>query len=161
MRAPALLGCDDKHDPSSVDGMTTTQIPTYELNDGTSVPVIGFGTHPLTGEEGVAAMVGALEAGYRYLDSAVNYGNEEEVGEAVRRIGARPATRSRSRRRSPDGSTSTTSRSRPSRTRSAGCASTYSTSASSTGPTRASGGSPRRGRPSSTSASAASSGRSA
>ncbi len=87
MRAPALLGCDDKHDPSSVDGMTTTQIPTYELNDGTSVPVIGFGTHPLTGEEGVAAMVGALEAGYRYLDSAVNYGNEEEVGEAVRRSG--------------------------------------------------------------------------
>ena len=58
---------------------------TYTLNDGTSVPAIGFGTYPLKGEDGIAAMVSALEAGYRLLDSAVNYGNEEEVGEALRR----------------------------------------------------------------------------
>ncbi len=60
---------------------------TYTLNDRTSVPAVGFGTHALTGDEGVAAMVSALEAGYRLLDTAVNYGNEEEVGEAVRRSG--------------------------------------------------------------------------
>lgn len=62
-----------------------TKIPEYELNDGTTLPAIGFGTYPLTGEEGVESFLGALETGYRLLDSAVNYGNEAEVGEAVRR----------------------------------------------------------------------------
>lgn len=65
----------------------TFDIPRYKLNDGQSVPVIGFGTYPLRGVDGVDAMVHALEAGYRLLDTAVNYGNEEEVGEAVRRSG--------------------------------------------------------------------------
>lgn len=60
---------------------------TYELNDGQRLPVIGFGTHPLKGAEGVSAMVSALELGYRLLDSAVNYENEAEVGEAVRQSG--------------------------------------------------------------------------
>ncbi|HEV7148183.1 MAG TPA: aldo/keto reductase [Pedococcus sp.] len=59
----------------------------YLLNDGSSVPGIGFGTYPLRGEEGITAIVSALEAGYRYLDTAVNYENEEEVGEALRRSG--------------------------------------------------------------------------
>ena len=62
-----------------------TGIPRYELNDGTTLPAIGFGTYPLAGEEGVGSFVSALEMGYRLLDSAVNYGNEAEVGEAVRR----------------------------------------------------------------------------
>lgn len=62
-----------------------TDIPRYELNDGTTLPAIGFGTYPLSGEEGVKSLVSALEAGYRLLDSAVNYGNEAEVGEALRR----------------------------------------------------------------------------
>ena len=60
---------------------------TYSLNDGTSLPAIGFGTYPLKGADGIDAMVSALEAGYRLLDTAVNYGNEEEVGEALRRSG--------------------------------------------------------------------------
>lgn len=64
--------------------MTT---PRYELNDGNSVPAIGFGTYPLKGEDGIAAMTSALETGYRLLDSAVNYENEQEVGEAFRRSG--------------------------------------------------------------------------
>ena len=58
---------------------------THRLNDGTPLPAIGFGTYPLRGEEGVAAMVSALQLGYRHLDTAVNYENEEEVGEALRR----------------------------------------------------------------------------
>ena len=62
-------------------------VPTYELNDGSTLPVIGFGTYPLRGEDGIAAMTSALEAGYRLLDSAVNYENEDEVGEALRRSG--------------------------------------------------------------------------
>ncbi len=61
--------------------------PRYELNDGTSIPAIGFGTYPLQGEEGITAMTNALEVGYRLLDTAVNYENEAEVGEAVRRSG--------------------------------------------------------------------------
>src|SRR6478672_634078 len=59
----------------------------YALNDGTSLPAIGFGTYPLKGDDGIDAMVSALQAGYRLLDTAVNYGNEEEVGEALRRSG--------------------------------------------------------------------------
>lgn len=59
----------------------------YLLNDGSSVPGVGFGTYPLRGEEGIAAIVSALENGYRYLDTAVNYENEPEVGEALRRSG--------------------------------------------------------------------------
>ena len=59
----------------------------YQLNDGNQLPEVGFGTYPLKGDDGVAAMVSALENGYRLLDSAVNYENEEEVGTAVRRSG--------------------------------------------------------------------------
>jgi 2,5-diketo-D-gluconate reductase A len=62
-------------------------IPTYSLDDGSTLPAIGFGTYPLKGEEGVAAVAGAIEAGYRLLDTAVNYENEGEVGEAIRRSG--------------------------------------------------------------------------
>lgn len=67
--------------------MSTDVIGTYELNDGSRLPRVGFGTYPLRGEAGVAAMAGALENGYRLLDSAVNYENEVEVGEAVRASG--------------------------------------------------------------------------
>ena len=62
-------------------------VPTYTLNDGSTLPAIGFGTWPLKGEEGVAAIVHAIEAGYRLLDTAVNYENEIDVGEALRRSG--------------------------------------------------------------------------
>ena len=62
-------------------------IPTVRLNDGTSFPELGFGTYQLRGEEGTAAIVSAIHAGYRLLDSAVNYENEREVGAAVRESG--------------------------------------------------------------------------
>jgi diketogulonate reductase-like aldo/keto reductase len=64
-----------------------TTVPTQTLNDGTTIPAIGFGTYPLKGEDGIRAIVSAVEAGYRLLDTAVNYGNESEVGEAIRRSG--------------------------------------------------------------------------
>lgn len=64
-------------------------IPTVTLNDGTDFPELGLGTYNLRGEEGVEAMVAAISNGYRLLDSAVNYENETEVGEAVRRSGIR------------------------------------------------------------------------
>jgi 2,5-diketo-D-gluconate reductase A len=65
----------------------TASIPSYPLHDGTSLPAIGFGTYPLRGSEGVDAIRSAIAAGYRLLDTAVNYENEEEVGEAVRTSG--------------------------------------------------------------------------
>ena len=67
--------------------MPTQVTTTYTLNDGTTLPAVGFGTYPLKGEDGISAITSALEVGYRLLDSAVNYGNEAEVGEAVRRSG--------------------------------------------------------------------------
>ena len=62
-------------------------IPTYTLNDGASLPAIGFGTSGLRGDAAVEATTSALEAGYRLVDTAVNYYNEREIGEALRRSG--------------------------------------------------------------------------
>ena len=62
-------------------------VPDRTLNDGTTLPALGFGTYPLRGDEGVEAIGSALAAGYRLLDTAVNYENETEVGEALRRSG--------------------------------------------------------------------------
>ncbi len=60
---------------------------TRTLNDGHTIPTVGFGTYPLRGDDGVNAVVSAIETGYRLLDTAVNYENEREVGEAIRRSG--------------------------------------------------------------------------
>lgn len=62
-----------------------SHIPTLTLNDGHLFPALGFGTYGLRGGEGVDSIVAAIGAGYRLLDTAVNYENEREVGEAVRR----------------------------------------------------------------------------
>ncbi len=63
------------------------EIPVYDLNDGTELPVIGFGTTSLRGADGLEAIVSALGVGYRLIDTAVNYANEMTVGEAIRRSG--------------------------------------------------------------------------
>jgi diketogulonate reductase-like aldo/keto reductase len=63
------------------------RIPNVTLADGLTFPELGLGTYNLRGDAGVAAMVAAVGVGYRLLDSAVNYENEREVGEAVRRSG--------------------------------------------------------------------------
>jgi 2,5-diketo-D-gluconate reductase A len=59
-------------------------IPTHALNDGHVLPAIGLGTYALRGAAGVASIVSALDAGFRLLDTALNYANEREVGDAVR-----------------------------------------------------------------------------
>ncbi|WP_119695732.1 aldo/keto reductase [Microbacterium halotolerans] len=63
------------------------RIPGVTLNDGSPFAELGLGTYKLTGDEGIASIVEGIGAGYRLLDTAVNYGNEREVGEAVRRSG--------------------------------------------------------------------------
>lgn len=62
-------------------------IPEVTLADGAAFPELGLGTYRLTGSDGVAALAAAIETGYRLLDTAVNYGNESEVGQAVRDSG--------------------------------------------------------------------------
>ena len=62
-------------------------VPELTLNDGTTVPAVGFGTYPLNGAGGVQAIRSAVDQGYRLLDSAFNYENEGTVGEAVRTCG--------------------------------------------------------------------------
>ncbi|HYJ50482.1 MAG TPA: aldo/keto reductase, partial [Microbacterium sp.] len=59
-------------------------IPTVTLNDGIAFPELGLGTYGLRGAEGVDSIVAAIDSGYRLLDTAVNYENEHEVGDAVR-----------------------------------------------------------------------------
>lgn len=61
------------------------QIPTYTLNDGATLPVIGLGTIGMKGSEGVLSLMQGLNKGYRLIDTSTNYNNEGAVGEAVRR----------------------------------------------------------------------------
>src|ERR1043165_6853228 len=49
----------------------------------TRMPRLGFGTWPMTGGECRAAVESALALGYRHLDTAEMYANEEEVGDAI------------------------------------------------------------------------------
>ncbi|MBG6239772.1 diketogulonate reductase-like aldo/keto reductase [Mycetocola sp. CAN_C7] len=58
-------------------------LPSLTLNDGSSLPAIGFGTYPMTGAEATDAVTSALDVGYRLIDTAVNYGNEDAVGRAI------------------------------------------------------------------------------
>lgn len=57
------------------------------LNNGVTMPALGFGVYQAAPEETVDAVTTALETGYRLIDTAAAYGNEREVGEALRRIG--------------------------------------------------------------------------
>lgn len=57
------------------------------LNDGNTLPAVRFGTYQLRGDDGADAVLIAIEAGYRLLDTALNYQNEADVGKAIRRSG--------------------------------------------------------------------------
>jgi 2,5-diketo-D-gluconate reductase A len=61
--------------------------PLVELNDGHRIPQIGLGTWPLNDREVADAVVSAVVAGYRHIDTAVKYGNEAGVGEGIRASG--------------------------------------------------------------------------
>ncbi|MBA3303948.1 MAG: aldo/keto reductase [Acidimicrobiia bacterium] len=61
--------------------------PTIILNDGVEIPQLGFGVFQIDPDETEAAVRSALDVGYRHIDTAEMYGNEREVGEAVRSSG--------------------------------------------------------------------------
>ncbi len=52
--------------------MTTAVVPTYTLDEGNTIPSIGFGTWPLNDEGAKQAVLSAIELGYRLVDSATN-----------------------------------------------------------------------------------------
>ncbi|PRY82729.1 aldo/keto reductase [Alkalibacterium olivapovliticus] len=60
---------------------------TYKLNNGLEIPIIGFGTWQANDDEAKQSVLWALEAGYRHIDTASGYKNEEEVGEAIKESG--------------------------------------------------------------------------
>jgi len=62
-------------------------VPNMSLNNGVEIPAIGFGVFQTPPEQTVAAVESALSTGYRHIDTAAAYGNEREVGEAIRRSG--------------------------------------------------------------------------
>ncbi|MEV5003941.1 aldo/keto reductase [Nocardioides sp. LML1-1-1.1] len=60
---------------------------TVTLNNGVEMPIIGFGVFQIPDTETQAAVEAALAAGYRHLDTAASYGNEEAVGAAIKASG--------------------------------------------------------------------------
>jgi diketogulonate reductase-like aldo/keto reductase len=60
---------------------------TVKIGDGVEMPMIGFGTWQLKGRKAYDAVLYALQIGYRHIDTATMYGNEEEVGRALRDSG--------------------------------------------------------------------------
>jgi 2,5-diketo-D-gluconate reductase A len=62
-------------------------VASLTLNTGADIPQLGLGTYSLNGEPGAAAVATAIELGYRHFDTAVRYGNEDAVGEGIRRSG--------------------------------------------------------------------------
>ncbi len=64
-----------------------SDVPTITLNNGVEIPQLGFGVFQIEPENTRQATLTALETGYRHIDTAEMYGNEREVGEAVRDSG--------------------------------------------------------------------------
>ncbi len=58
-------------------------VPSVTMNNGKTIPQLGFGTYQIKPDNTVEAVTKALEVGYRHIDTAQMYGNEREVGEAI------------------------------------------------------------------------------
>jgi len=66
---------------------TSAPIPTIALNDGVSIPQLGFGVFKVDPDETERIVLDAFEAGYRHIDTAAIYGNEIGVGRAIAAAG--------------------------------------------------------------------------
>jgi 2,5-diketo-D-gluconate reductase A len=62
-------------------------VPNITLNDGNTIPQLGFGVFQIEPKDTAEAVGEALRVGYRHIDTAEMYGNEKEVGEAIRSFG--------------------------------------------------------------------------
>ena len=81
---------DDGNDNSlgvsafDLDNGKNGKAPTVTLNSGYKMPILGLGTYSLYGDTCKNSVLSALEQGYRLIDTAYMYGNEKDVGEAIR-----------------------------------------------------------------------------
>jgi 2,5-diketo-D-gluconate reductase A len=66
---------------------TINSIPAVKLNNGLLMPRLGFGTNTLTGEIGERSVYDAISVGYRLIDTAMVYQNEEAVGAGIKKSG--------------------------------------------------------------------------
>lgn len=66
---------------------TENSIPTVRLNNGIPMPRLGFGTNTLNGDIGERCVSEAISVGYRLIDTANIYGNEESVGSGIKKSG--------------------------------------------------------------------------
>lgn len=64
--------------------MAAVDVPYVTHNDGTKMPVLGLGTYTSLGGDCERAVIDAIDAGYRHIDTAYFYENEEDVGNAIR-----------------------------------------------------------------------------
>ncbi|MEV0431182.1 aldo/keto reductase [Micromonospora sp. NPDC050495] len=67
--------------------MPQHNVPDISLNDGNTIPQLGFGVFQIDPKDTARAVGTALEVGYRHIDTAQMYGNEAEVGQAIRAAG--------------------------------------------------------------------------
>jgi 2,5-diketo-D-gluconate reductase A len=65
----------------------STAVPRITLNDGTTIPQLGFGVFQVPADEVAGVVTKALETGYRSIDTAAAYRNEKGVGQALRDSG--------------------------------------------------------------------------
>ncbi|MFE3199836.1 aldo/keto reductase [Embleya sp. NPDC055664] len=63
--------------------MSSTPVPDVTLNNGVTIPQLGFGVFQVGDDEATAAVTNAIEVGYRSIDTAAIYGNEAGVGRAL------------------------------------------------------------------------------
>jgi 2,5-diketo-D-gluconate reductase A len=77
---PTLFG-------NSIIDMDAAGITNVKLNNGVKMPILGFGTYGLRGEVCQQSVADALSVGYRLIDTAKIYGNEEEVGKGIKQSG--------------------------------------------------------------------------
>ena len=64
-----------------------SQVPAITLNDGARIPQLGFGTYKIAPDQTASAVRTALQVGYRHIDTAQMYRNEQGVGLAIREAG--------------------------------------------------------------------------
>ncbi len=66
---------------------TANTVPTVTLNNGLTMPMLGFGTSGLNGPTAARCVSEAISVGYRLIDTAMIYGNEEAVGAGIKKSG--------------------------------------------------------------------------
>lgn len=64
-----------------------TKVPIVKLHNGVDMPQLGFGVFQIPADKTEQCVADALSAGYRHIDTAVSYGNEEAVGNAIKKSG--------------------------------------------------------------------------